>query len=59
MTLEYEWKNAKTGEIVEHDSATEPPRKPGKWVRVYSFGLGRIEGGASPSRPPVRRRGGG
>ena len=46
----YEWKNVKTGKVVEHTSPTEPPAK-GKWIRVYSFGIGRVEGaGNAPAR---------
>lgn len=47
----YEWKNTKTGEVVDHDHWSEPPNLPGEWKRVFSVGLGRIEGGASPARP--------
>jgi len=47
----YEWKNPKTGKVVLHDHPSEPPKKRGKWIRVYSFGIGRIEGGgATPGR---------
>lgn len=51
----YLWKNPKTGEIVEversFENADQPPDKRRKWVRVYSFGLGRVEGGGgSPAR---------
>ncbi len=48
--MNYEWKNLKTGKIVETDSPDVPPKR-GKWKRVYSYGLGRIEGaGLAPSR---------
>lgn len=43
------WKNEK-GEVVEHDHYSDPPKLPGTWKRVYSFGLGRVEGGGSPGR---------
>lgn len=47
----YDWKNVRTGKIVQHDHYSEPPKKRGKWVRVYSVGVGRIEGaGGSPGR---------
>lgn len=47
----YEWKNVETEEIVDHDHWSKPPELPGEWKRVFSFGLGRVEGGgASPAR---------
>jgi hypothetical protein len=52
--MKYEWRNVRTGKVVENDSPTEPPLK-GKWKRVYSFGVGRVEGGAnSPARTSVK-----
>ncbi len=47
----YDWQNVKTGEVVETNSPSDPPSKKGKWRRLYSFGLGKIEGGASPAWP--------
>ena len=50
----YEWRNPKTGEVVEHDHWSEPPKKRGKWIRVYSFGIARVEGaGGAPGRKSV------
>lgn len=47
----YLWQNTDTGEIVEHDHWSTPPEKPGSWVRKFSFGVGRVEGGGgSPGR---------
>lgn len=56
----YVWKNKKTEEVVEvQRSISEcelPPDSTGEWERVYSFGVGRVEGGGgSPSRPSIRR----
>jgi len=54
----YEWKNNKTGKIVEHDHWNEPPDKSGHWFRLFSFGTGRVEGaGTSPSRPSTKKGG--
>ena len=50
----YEWINVKTGKIVEHDSPIHPPSKRGQWKRLFSFGVGRVEGGASPSRTSIK-----
>lgn len=50
----YLWKNTKTGKIVEVfrsiAKAHEGPDEPGTWQRIYSFGVGRVEGGASKGR---------
>jgi hypothetical protein len=55
----YEWRNIRTGEVVEHDSPTDPPGAccddpdccEEKWQRVFAFGVGRVEGaGSSPPR---------
>lgn len=51
----YPWKNTKTGEEVEllrsMAESDIPPNDDEGWERVYSFGLGRIEGaGGSPPR---------
>jgi hypothetical protein len=51
----YEWKNARTGEVVEHDHWSEPPRKPGTWKRVYSVGIGRVEGAGGGRGMPSTR----
>lgn len=40
----FEWKNLKTGEIIETDQYDTPPVLPGDWQRVYSLSFGRIEG---------------
>lgn len=54
--MKYEWKNTKTNEVVEHNHWSTPPALPGKWVRVFAFGTGRVEGaGGSPSRVSVPR----
>jgi hypothetical protein len=54
----YGWVNKKTGEYVEvHRPLKEydvPPTEEDEWERVFSFGVGRVEGGgSSPSRPSV------
>ncbi len=55
--MTYEWKNVRTGKVVEHDHPTEPPFKRGKWQRVYSFGTGSVEGGGgSPARTSVKKK---
>lgn len=47
--MTYEWKNPETGEIEETTSCDVPPHE--GWVRVFSFGLGSVQGGgSSPSR---------
>ena len=53
----YAWKNKKTGEVVDVTrpvaEANVPPDSGEKddWERVYSFGVGRVEGaGGSPGR---------
>ena len=47
--MKYLWKDPKSGETIEHDHPSDPPKK--GWVRVYSFGIGRVEGGGgSPGR---------
>ena len=51
----YDWKNVETGEVVEHDHYADPPKLPGEWKRVYSLGIGRVEGGASKGRQ-VRKK---
>lgn len=54
----YEWKNVKTGKIVEHDHWSEPPDLPGKWQRVYSVAIGRVPGASgSPGMPSTKLRG--
>lgn len=58
---EYEWKNTETEEVVtvERKAADYqvPPDDSGKWVRVYSFGLGRVDGGGgTPGRSSARRK---
>lgn len=54
--MKWEWKNVKTGEVVEHDHWSIPPDKSGDWKRVWAFGVGRVEGGGgSPGR--VSKRG--
>lgn len=54
----YEWKNAKTGEVVEHDHWSMPPRKPGTWRRIYSVGIGRVEGaGGNSGMPSTKLKG--
>lgn len=51
----YEWKNIRTGKIVETTDPVNPPKR-GKWTRVFSIGLGRTEGaGGSPSRPSLKK----
>ena len=40
----YEWKNEKTGKVVETDKHDEPPDLPGKWKRVYSLSIGAVSG---------------
>jgi len=59
--MRYEWKNVRTGKVVEHDHWSVPPKLPGKWVRLFNFGVGRVEGaGGSPGMPSTRlNRGGG
>lgn len=59
---EYEWRNVETGEVVtvtrSMADSSSPPDDSGEWERVYSFGIGRTEGGGgSPARPSVRRKG--
>lgn len=56
----YAWKNKRTGEITEvmrpMSECNTPPDWTNEWERVYSFGLGRVEGaGGSPGRVSVRR----
>lgn len=51
----YTWKNKATGEVVEiqrpMSEATVPPDEESEWERLYSFGVGRVEGGGgSPAR---------
>lgn len=57
----YEWKNTETDEVVTVDRRMSdhhvPPDDSGKWVRVYSVGIGRVEGAAGDkARPSVRRK---
>jgi hypothetical protein len=53
----YEWKNDETGETVEHDHHAEPPPLPGEWRRVFSVGVGRVEGaGGSAGMPSTKLR---
>lgn len=52
----YAWKNTETGEVVEvqrtMSEATIAPDDSGKWERIFTFGIGRVEGGGgSPGRP--------
>jgi len=50
----YDWKNLETGEVIEHGHYSKPPKRPGNWQRVFSFGTGRVPGGAgSPARSSV------
>ena len=50
----YAWENKETGEVVDHTHYSQPPSKPGKWTRIYSFGAGRVSGAAgSPARPSL------
>ena len=54
----YDWKNGKTGEIRETDSWSRPPDLTGVWERVYSFGVGRVEGaGGTPGMPSTKLKG--
>lgn len=58
----YTWKNTQTGREVEiwnrMEDCNVPPAEEGEWERVYSFGVGRVEGaGSSPARPSVSRDG--
>lgn len=58
---EYEWKNTKTEEVVTVSRKVAdyqvPPDDSGNWVRVYSFGLGRVDGGGgTPGRSSARRK---
>lgn len=53
----YEWRNIKTGEVIDHDHWGEPPKKRGKWERVYRFGIGRVEGAANSPPRTSRKRG--
>jgi hypothetical protein len=52
---EYDWKNVETGEVVTTSHWSEPPDDSGKWRRLYSFGVGRVEGaGGSRGMPSTR-----
>lgn len=58
----YAWKNTYSGEVVEvlrpMSECNTPPDSTNQWERVYSFGVGRVEGaGSSPARPSVSRDG--
>lgn len=47
--MQYEWKNPKTGQTMMTPSPDKPPKY--GWVRVFTFGVGRVEGGGgSPGR---------
>jgi hypothetical protein len=55
MTPVYEWKNIRTGEIIEHSHWSIPPDESGDWRRIFSFGVGRVEGaGSSPALPSTK-----
>jgi hypothetical protein len=58
---EYEWKHVETEEVVTVTRKLAdyqvPPDDSGKWVRVYSVGIGRVDGAAGDkARPSVRRK---
>lgn len=52
---EYDWKNDETGEVVTTAHWSKPPEGPGKWRRLYVFGVGRVEGaGGSRGMPSTK-----
>lgn len=54
---EYEWKN-ENGEVRVTDRWDKKPDEPGDWKRIYSVGIGRVEGaGGGPGMPSTPMRG--